>query len=212
LILWSAALFAVFISLPRYTPPGVLGITRPTLIVVPLLWALVGLACWRRHSAERILPALALMAAVLVLAHCSMLYSRAPDDTAAMIAHSGKIAAFLILLLSLMEMAASDMLERIRAEQQFARLNDELERRIVDRTAELNLSYERMRAIFDTALDGLVMMDHDGRIAEFNPAAERIFGLNREEVIGRSLADSIIPPAWRGAQRWAVQTPASQQE
>jgi PAS domain S-box-containing protein len=197
LILWSAALFAVFISLPRYTSPGVLGITRPTLIVVPLLWALVGLACWRRHSAERILPALALMAAVLVLAHGSMLYSRAPHDTAAMIAHLGKIAALLILLLSLMEMAASDMLERIRAEQQFAQLNEELERRIVDRTAELNLSYERMRAIVDTALDGLVTMNHEGRIAEFNPAAERIFGLNRGDAIGRTLADTIIPPAWR---------------
>jgi PAS domain S-box-containing protein len=137
------------------------------------------------------------MAAVLVLAHCSMLYSRAPHDTAAMIAHLGKIVAFLILLLALMEMAASDMLERIRAEHQLARLNEDLERRIFDRTAELNLSYERMRAIFDTALDGLVTMDHEGRIVEFNPAAERIFGLGRGDVIGRSLADAIIPPAWR---------------
>ncbi|HWS67071.1 MAG TPA: PAS domain S-box protein [Steroidobacteraceae bacterium] len=197
LILGSAGLFAVFISLPRYTPPGVLGITRPTLILVPPLWALISLACWLRRSAERILPALALMAAVLVLAHCSMLYSRAPHDTAAMIAHLGKIAALLILLLALMEMAASDMLERIRAEQQFAQLNEELERRIVDRTAELHLSYERMRAIVDTALDGLVTMNHEGRIVEFNPAAERIFGLSRGDAIGQTLADTIIPPAWR---------------
>jgi len=193
LILGSAGLFAVFISLPRYTPPGVLGITRPTLILVPPLWALISLACWFRRSAERILPALALMAAVLVLAHCSMLYSRAPHDTAAMIAHLGKIAALLILLLALMEMAASDMLERIRAEQQFAQLNEELERRIVDRTAELHLSYERMRAIVDTALDGLVTMNHEGRIVEFNPAAERIFGLSRGDAIGQTLADTIIP-------------------
>ena len=197
LILCSACLFALFISLPRYTPPGVLGITRPTLILVPLLWALIGLVCWLRRSAERILPALALMAAVLVLAHCSMLYSRAPHDTAAMIAHLGKIAALLILLLALMEMAASDMLERIRAEQQFAQLNEELERRIVDRTAELHLSYERMRAIVDTALDGLVTMNHEGRIVEFNPAAERIFGLSRDAAIGQTLADTIIPPDWR---------------
>jgi PAS domain S-box-containing protein len=164
---------------------------------VPLLWALVGLACWLRRSAERILPALALMAAVLVLAHCSMLYSRAPHDTAAMIAHLGEIAALLILLLALMEMAASDMLERIRAEQRFAQLNEEFERRIVDRTAELRLSCERMRAIVDTALDGQVTMNHEGRIVEFNPAAERIFGLSRGDAIGRNLADTIIPPAWR---------------
>jgi PAS domain S-box-containing protein len=137
------------------------------------------------------------MAAVLVLAHCSMLYSRAAHDTAAMIAHLGKIAALLILLLALMEMAASDMLERIRAEQRFAQLNEELERRIVDRTAELRLSCERTRAIVDTALDGQVTMNHEGRIVEFNPAAERIFGLSRGDAIGRILADTIIPPAWR---------------
>ena len=199
LILMSFALLAVFVLLPRYTPPGVWGITRPTLIPVPLLWVPVGWACWHKRSAERILPALALMAAVLVLAHCSMLYSRAPHDTAAMIAHLGKIAAFLILLVSLMEMASSQVLERIRAEHELARLNEDLEHRIVERTAESTLISERMRAILDTALDALVAMDHEGRIVEFNPAAERIFGFDRSEVIGRSLADSIIPPARRDA-------------
>src|ERR1700704_5496598 len=114
-----------------------------------------------------------------------------------MIAHLGKVAAFLIVLLSLMEMAASHLLERIRTEHELAHLNEDLERRIVDRTAELNLSYERMRAIVDTALDGMVTMDHEGRIVEFNPAAERLFGRSRGDVIGRSLADTIIPPASR---------------
>jgi PAS domain S-box-containing protein len=199
LILLSAGAFALFLSLPRYTAPGILGITRPTLILIPLLWSLVGWACWRRRSAERMLPALTLLAAVLVLAHGAMLYSRGPDDTAAMIAHLGKLAALLTLLLSLMEMAASDMFERVRAEHQLARLNENLERRIVERTAEANLIYDRMRAIFDTALDGLITMDHEGRIAEFNPGAERLFGLGRGDVIGRSLAETIIPPAWRGA-------------
>ena len=199
LILLGAGLFTVFTALPRYTPPGALGITRPALILVPVLWALVGWACWRKRSAERMLPALVLMAAVLVLAHCSMLYSRAPHDTAAMIAHLGSIAAFLILLLSLMQMAASDMLDRIRAEHQLAQLNEDLERRIAARTAELNLSYERMQAIFDTALDGLVTMDHEGRIVEFNPGAERIFALSRGDVIGHGLAETIIPPALREA-------------
>jgi PAS domain S-box-containing protein len=199
LILLAAGLFAVFTSLPRYSQPGALGITRPTLVLVPLLWALVGWLSWRKRSASRMLPALALMAGVLVIGHCSMLYSRAPHDTAAMIAHLGKITAFLILLLSLMEMAASDMLERVRAEQQLAQLNEDLELRIAARTAELNLSYERMHAIFDTALDGVVTMDHKGRIVEFNPAAERIFGLSRDDVIGHSLAESIIPPTLRDA-------------
>src|SRR6185312_16472089 len=53
------------------------------------------------------------------------------------------------------------------------------------------------RAIFDTALDGIVTMDHEGRIAEFNPGAERIFGYSREEVLGRPLAEVLIPAALR---------------
>jgi PAS domain S-box-containing protein len=54
-----------------------------------------------------------------------------------------------------------------------------------------------MRAIVDTALDGIVTMDHEGRLAEFSPAAERIFGYRRSEVIGLPLAEVIIPAALR---------------
>ena len=38
-----------------------------------------------------------------------------------------------------------------------------------------------MRAIVNTALDGIVTMDHEGRLTEFNPAAEEIFGHRRSE-------------------------------
>jgi PAS domain S-box-containing protein len=44
-------------------------------------------------------------------------------------------------------------------------------------------------------------MDADGRIVEFNPAAEHTFGYKRAEVLGRPLADTIIPPAERGAHQ-----------
>ena len=65
----------------------------------------------------------------------------------------------------------------------------------------LRESHERTRAIFDTALDAVITMDHEGRIAEFNPAAERIFGYRRREAIGQPLADLIIPPALREQHR-----------
>ena len=42
-------------------------------------------------------------------------------------------------------------------------------------------------AIMAAALDCIVTMDHEGRIVEFNPAAERMFGYARAEVLGRDL-------------------------
>jgi len=61
------------------------------------------------------------------------------------------------------------------------------------------LSEARKHAILEAALDAIVLMDHEGRIAEFNPAAERMFGYKCSEVLGRKLADVIIPPQLRPA-------------
>ena len=49
-------------------------------------------------------------------------------------------------------------------------------------------------AMFETALDCIISIDHDGRVIEFNPAAERTFGYRRAEVMGKKLAELIIPP------------------
>ena len=59
------------------------------------------------------------------------------------------------------------------------------------------LSEERMRAVLESALDCVITMDHEGRVVEFNPAAERTFNYQRKEVIGELLADLIIPPSLR---------------
>jgi PAS domain S-box-containing protein len=59
----------------------------------------------------------------------------------------------------------------------------------------------RRVAILDSALDSIVGVDHEGRITEFNPAAERTFGHRRDDVVGRPLADIIIPPSFREAHR-----------
>jgi PAS domain S-box-containing protein len=63
--------------------------------------------------------------------------------------------------------------------------------------AALKDSEARKAAILVSALDCIVTIDHEGRITEFNPAAERTFGYGRDEVVGRYLTDVIVPPSLR---------------
>ncbi len=80
-------------------------------------------------------------------------------------------------------------------------------RDITDRKrAELALrdSEARTTAILRSAMDCVVTMDQEGRITEFNPAAERTFGFARDDVIGKPLADTIVPPSLRDRHRLAV--------
>jgi signal transduction histidine kinase/ActR/RegA family two-component response regulator len=136
----AVLLVAIFQRLPPYRPPGLFEITRPALILAPPLWAITSVLCWRLRTTDRIFGPLALMGVAVLLGHVAMLYSQAPHDTEAMIAHFGKVAGRLVLLLSMMQMASSDMLERMRAEARLARLNEELEERVEERTAQLGAS------------------------------------------------------------------------
>jgi len=142
LILLYAALFVIFQLLPRYLLPGFLGITRPTLIGVPLLWAAVAFGYWRQERSSQVGLAVAAGAVVMALAHCFMLFSQPADDPTAivgtgMVAHFGKVVAELLLLLSLTQIGAADTARRLRAEAELIQLNKNLEQRIGERTAEL---------------------------------------------------------------------------
>jgi PAS domain S-box-containing protein len=58
-----------------------------------------------------------------------------------------------------------------------------------------------LTAVLAAALDAVVMMDGEGRVLHFNPAAERTFGYDASEVIGRDMAELIVPPTLREAHR-----------
>jgi PAS domain S-box-containing protein len=89
---------------------------------------------------------------------------------------------------------ARDITERKQAEENLRLANAELERRVRERTndlvssndalrakiaeheraaAALRASEARKAAILETALDCVITMDHEGKIVEFNPAAEK---------------------------------------
>ncbi len=58
---------------------------------------------------------------------------------------------------------------------------------------------KRSRSILETSLDGVLLMDMAGRVVDWNLAAEQLFGWRREEILGRPLADHIIPERLREA-------------
>ncbi|MBF0419872.1 MAG: PAS domain S-box protein [Magnetococcales bacterium] len=76
----------------------------------------------------------------------------------------------------------------------FGRLIGRIGARFQKATAELRLSEERNRAILDTALDAIISIDANGTILEFNKAAERIFKFGREDIVGKKIGDTLIPP------------------
>ncbi|MCA1592041.1 MAG: PAS domain S-box protein [Acidobacteria bacterium] len=56
---------------------------------------------------------------------------------------------------------------------------------------------ETLRATIESALDCIITIDESDTILQFNPAAEQTFGWSRAEAVGRSMAETIIPPQSR---------------
>jgi PAS domain S-box-containing protein len=74
-----------------------------------------------------------------------------------------------------------------------------------DADQRIRESEQRRRAILDAASDCIVTMDARGYVVEVNPATERTFGYTAEEMVGRELAELIVPPELREAHRRGVE-------
>lgn len=66
---------------------------------------------------------------------------------------------------------------------------------------ELRRNQARKSAILNAALDAIITIDHEGKILGWNRAAELTFGYTRDQAIGKEMAELIVPPELRMAQR-----------
>jgi PAS domain S-box-containing protein len=64
--------------------------------------------------------------------------------------------------------------------------------------AVITESENRMRAILNTVVDGIITLDDHGTIESLNPAAARVFGCGPEDVVGRTV--EILMPEFYGRE------------
>ena len=55
---------------------------------------------------------------------------------------------------------------------------------------------DQIQAIFNNAPDAVVVVDSDARVKRWNPESEKLFGWRKEEAIGKTLNEIIVPPRY----------------
>src|SRR5258706_1155009 len=171
---------------------------RPALVIASILIAVVGAtaALWIAFNMgggwQRLVSSL-----VMGVAVCGMHYTGMaavtfhPTGAAALFPPAGfkpeqlgfmvfGVTLFVLALLSV----SSRVVERLA--------HHELERQAAE-------SQARYRGIVEAALDAVVTIDGSGVITAWNAQAANIFGWSKEEALGRSLAETIIPEQYREA-------------
>lgn len=65
------------------------------------------------------------------------------------------------------------------------------------REQELVRSQSLLRNVVSASFDGIIVMDGDGTVMDYSPAAQDVFGWTGEEIAGKKMSDYIIPEKYR---------------
>ena len=105
-----------------------------------------------------------------------------------------------------------DVTERHRTEQEVRRLNEQLEERVAQRTAELRLSQERFETLARVAPVGIYRTDASAHITYVNETWRDITGLRAADALGAGYLEAIHPDDRERFATWWAPTAGSPEQ
>lgn len=81
---------------------------------------------------------------------------------------------------------ARDVTEKKKAKDDLLKLNNTLEQKVLERTAELANAYAELENIFNTSRDGIAIFDLQTMFLDANPAYQKMLGYTKEELKEKS--------------------------
>ena len=86
--------------------------------------------------------------------------------------------------------------QRKKDEEEIGKLNEELEERVIERSAELFESEQRHRSLLEASADPLVVYDMERKVTYLNPAFSQTFGWSFDELEGKRI-DFVPEENWK---------------
>ncbi|MCC7310345.1 MAG: PAS domain S-box protein [Sulfuritalea sp.] len=77
----------------------------------------------------------------------------------------------------------------------------QMEQDLLAAAAMLKATLSRTQLLLDSSMDAVICMDQHGKVVIWNARAEELFGYREDQVLGREVAELIVPPEYRERHR-----------